>query len=84
MIKQQLPYSIQLSLTYLWSQTSHRFIRIVTGISIAGFALSIAAIVIIMAIMDGFAHTLKQQLTGIHADILGGLGWGVWVEGARN
>jgi lipoprotein-releasing system permease protein len=69
MIKQRLPYSIQLSLTYLWSQTSHRFIRVVTGTSIAGIALSIAAIVIIMAIMDGFAHTLKQQLTGIHADI---------------
>ncbi|MDG2264946.1 MAG: ABC transporter permease [Candidatus Marinamargulisbacteria bacterium] len=69
MIRQPLPYSIQLSLTYLWSRASHSFIRIVTAISIAGIALSVAAIVVIMAIMDGFAHTLKQQLTGLHADI---------------
>jgi len=55
---------------YLWSRQKEAFISILTIISILGVAVGVAVLNIVMAIMTGFEHELKERLVGTNSHIV--------------
>jgi lipoprotein-releasing system permease protein len=51
-----------IGLRYLRGKKHTRFISIVTGFSIAGVALGVATLIVILSVMDGFEHALKKRM----------------------
>lgn len=64
------PYSRKIALRYLWSKRSEAFITILTIISIVGVAVGVAVITIVMSIMSGFEHELREKIIGTNSHIV--------------
>jgi lipoprotein-releasing system permease protein len=65
-----LSYSRKIALRYLWSKRSEAFITILTIISLIGVAIGVAVICIVMSIMTGFEHELREKLVGTNSHIV--------------
>ena len=63
-------YSRKIAFRYLWSKRSEAFITILTFISIAGVAIGVSVITIVMSIMSGFEHELKEKIIGTNSHIV--------------
>ena len=63
----KLPYSVFLSLRYL--KPKRTFLSIITLISIVGVALGVAVLIIVISVMSGFDHDLRQKILGFNAHI---------------
>lgn len=59
-------FSKKIASRYLWSRRSEAFITIVTVAAIIGVALGVIVINVVMAIMTGFQHELRDKI--INAD----------------
>src|SRR5690606_1044003 len=46
------------------------FVSFVTTISIFGVCLGVAALVVVMAVMEGFETTLRSLITGTHSHVI--------------
>lgn len=58
------------ALRYLWSRRSEAFITIITIISIAGVAIGVMVLNMVMAIMTGFEHELREKIIGANSHII--------------
>ncbi len=56
-----------LALRYFRSRKSHPFIGVIKNISILGVALGVAALVVVLGVMNGFEKDLKEKIVGIYA-----------------
>lgn len=63
-------YSGKIALRYLWSKRSEAFITILTVISLLGVAIGVTVICIVMSIMSGFEHELREKLVGTNSHIV--------------
>jgi lipoprotein-releasing system permease protein len=63
----KLPFELLLALRYLRPRRS--FVSIITVISIIGVALGVAVLIIVISVMSGFGHDLRQQILGFNAAI---------------
>lgn len=69
----KLPFELLLALRYLRPRRS--FVSIITVISIIGVALGVAVLIIVISVMSGFDHDLRQQILGFNAPVeIQGLG----------
>ncbi|MGH7941784.1 MAG: ABC transporter permease, partial [Limisphaerales bacterium] len=63
----KLPFELLMALRYLRPRRS--FVSIITVISIIGVALGVAVLIIVISVMSGFGHDLREQILGFNAPI---------------
>ncbi len=54
-------------LRYLWTKRRTRFVSFITFISLAGIALGVAALIVILSVMNGFEGELRERLLSMTA-----------------
>ena len=64
----KLPFELLLALRYLRPRRS--FVSIITVISIIGVALGVAVLIIVISVMSGFGHDLREKILGFSAPIV--------------
>jgi lipoprotein-releasing system permease protein len=63
----KLPFELLLAFRYL--RPRRTFVSIITVISIIGVALGVAVLIIVISVMSGFGHDLRQQILGFNAPL---------------
>src|ERR1044072_136186 len=67
-----LPFELQLAIRYL--RPKRTFVSVITLISIVGVMLGVAVLIIVISVMTGFDHQLRDKILGfsphlrIHTD----------------
>ncbi|HTL71178.1 MAG TPA: ABC transporter permease, partial [Candidatus Eisenbacteria bacterium] len=54
---------------YVWSERRHPFVGIISTISVLGIAVGVAALIVVLAVMNGFDEDLKDRIIGLHAHV---------------
>jgi lipoprotein-releasing system permease protein len=65
-----MPYEFFISLRYLRARRKQIFVSIITFISVAGIFLGVAALIIVIAVMNGFETDLRSKILGINSHII--------------
>jgi lipoprotein-releasing system permease protein len=65
-----MPYELFISLRYLRARRKQVFLSIITFISIAGIFLGVAALIIVIAVMNGFETDLRSKILGINSHVI--------------
>ncbi len=55
---------------YLWSKRRHPFVGVVSTISILGITVGVAALITVLAVMNGFDEDLKTRILGLRAHLV--------------
>lgn len=55
---------------YLKAKRRQAFVSFITVISLAGVALGVAALIIVLAVMNGFEEDLKNKILGINSHVV--------------
>ena len=55
---------------YLMGRRSERFVSLLSLISIAGVAIGVAALIVVLAVMSGFDKDLKEKIVGNYSHIV--------------
>jgi lipoprotein-releasing system permease protein len=63
----RLPFELLLALRYL--RPKRTFVSIITLISIVGVALGVAVLMIVISVMSGFDHDLRDKILGFNAHL---------------
>ena len=63
-------YELFISLRYLRARRKQVFVSIITFISVAGIFLGVAALIIVLAVMNGFENDLRNKILGINSHIV--------------
>jgi lipoprotein-releasing system permease protein len=63
----RLPFELLLALRYL--RPKRTFVSIITLISIVGVALGVAVLIIVISVMSGFDHDLREKILGFNAHL---------------
>ena len=63
----QLPFELFLALRYL--RPKRTFVSVITLISILGVALGVAVLIIVISVMSGFDHDLRDKIIGFSAHL---------------
>ena len=64
-----IPYEFFISRRYLSAKRKQIFVSIITFISIFGIFLGVAALIIVLAVMNGFEEDLRTKILGIKSHI---------------
>ncbi len=62
-------YELWLSVRYLLTRRRERFVSVITLLSIGGVALGVMALLVVLSVMSGFDHDLKEKLVGANAHL---------------
>ena len=54
---------------YLRARRQEGFVSVIAGFSFLGIALGVAALIIVMAVMNGFRHELLSRILGVNGHI---------------
>lgn len=67
-----LPFTI--GWRYTGAKRRNHFISFISGISIAGLALGVAVLILVLSVMNGFERELRERILGMvpHASVKGG------------
>jgi lipoprotein-releasing system permease protein len=65
-----MPYELFISLRYLKAKRKQIFVSVITLISILGIFLGVAALIIVLAVMNGFETDLRNKILGINSHIV--------------
>lgn len=65
-----MPFELFIGLRYLKAKRKATFISLITLISVAGVALGVMALIIVLAVMTGFEEDLKEKILGTNAHIV--------------
>lgn len=63
-------YESFVTFRYLLRQRKYSFLSLTTLISIAGVAVGVMALIVVIAVMSGFDSDLKERITGTNAHLL--------------
>lgn len=58
-----------ISLRYFRAKKNEKFVSIISGISLAGIMIGVAALIIVMSVMNGFHIELTGNIIGLNGDI---------------
>jgi lipoprotein-releasing system permease protein len=66
------PFEWMVALRYLRPKRKEAFVSVISVISLVGIALGVAALIIVMAVMNGFRHELLSRILGLrgHMEVL--------------
>lgn len=65
-----MPFELFISLRYLKAKRKQVFVSIITFLSIGGIALGVAALIIVLAVMNGFETDLRNKILGMNSHVL--------------
>ena len=67
------PYELAVALRYVRSRNKNRFISFISVISMAGIALAVAVLIMVLSVMNGFESEVRNRILQIvaHASITG-------------
>ncbi len=65
----RVPVEYYIGLKYLLAKRKQTFISIITVISVAGVAVGVMALIIVLAVMSGFEKELKNRILGATAHV---------------
>ncbi len=65
-----MSYEFLISLRYLRAKRKQVFVSIISFISVAGILLGVAALIIVLAVMNGFETDLRNKILGINSHIV--------------
>jgi lipoprotein-releasing system permease protein len=67
------PYELAIALRYVRSRNKNRFISFISIISMAGIALAVAVLIMVLSVMNGFEAEVRDRILQIvaHASITG-------------
>ncbi len=68
----KLPFELLLALRYL--RPKRTFVSVITLISVVGVALGVAVLIIVISVMSGFDHDLREKILGFNPHITVGEG----------
>ena len=57
------------AMRYLRARRGERFVSVIAGFSLAGIALGVATLIIVMAVMSGFKSTLLNSILGLNGHL---------------
>jgi lipoprotein-releasing system permease protein len=60
------PFEWMIALRYLRARRSHGSISVIAGFSFAGIVLGVAALIVVMSVMNGFRHDLLDKIIGLN------------------
>jgi len=63
----RLPFELMLALRYL--RPKRTFVSVVTLISVVGVMLGVAVLIVVIAVMSGFDHQLRDKIVGFNAHL---------------
>ncbi len=63
-----MSFELFVSLRYLAAKRKQTFISIITFISMAGVAVGVMALIVVLAVMSGFEEDLKGKILGVTSD----------------
>ncbi|MBF0625916.1 MAG: lipoprotein-releasing ABC transporter permease subunit [Magnetococcales bacterium] len=63
-------YEWFIGLRYLRAKKSQHFIGVITLLSMAGIALGVAALIVVLAVMTGFKEELQRQILGVTSHVV--------------
>jgi lipoprotein-releasing system permease protein len=63
------PFEWMLALRYLRARRREGFVSVISVISLVGIALGVAALIIVMAVMNGFRHDLLSRILGFDGHV---------------
>ncbi len=68
-----LPYEIWIGLRYTRAKRRNHFISFISLISMAGIALGVTALIVVLSVMNGFQEELRSRILGVasHMEITG-------------
>jgi lipoprotein-releasing system permease protein len=66
----KIMWTIFLSFKYLFSGRKERMISLIGGISVIGIALGVAALIIVLSIMNGFDSEIREKIIGTYSHVV--------------
>ena len=61
---------LRIALSYLFARKSYNVINLISGIGVAGMAIGMAALVIILSVFNGFNKIVSESLSDVSPDIV--------------
>ncbi len=65
----KLPYELLVGLRYTRAKRRNHFISFISLISMAGIALGVAALIVVLSVMNGFQKELRTRILGVASHI---------------
>ncbi len=65
-----MSYEWWIAKRYLWSKRRHPFVGVVSTISVLGICVGVAALIVVLAVMNGFDEDLKSRIIGTRAHLV--------------
>ena len=65
-----LPFELLIGLRYLRSKGGRSFLSLLTVIAMAGMAIGVMALIVVLAVMTGFEDELRSKILGTTSHIL--------------
>ncbi len=65
-----MPFELSIALRYLVTRRKHSFISIISCFSVLGVALGVAALIVVLGVMNGFSSSLRDKILGVNADVV--------------
>ncbi len=65
-----IPFEFWVGLRYTRAKRRNHFISFITGTAIMGMVIGVAALITVMAVMNGFDHTLRSRILAVTSDVI--------------
>lgn len=63
-------YEFIIAKRYIWSKRRHPFVGVIATISVLGICVGVAALIVVLAVMNGFDEDLKNRIIGMRAHVI--------------
>ncbi|MDZ7585056.1 MAG: ABC transporter permease, partial [Thiobacillus sp.] len=64
-----LPYELLIGLRYTHAKRRNHFISFISIVSMAGIALGVMALIVVLSVMNGFQEELRTRILGVAAHL---------------
>jgi lipoprotein-releasing system permease protein len=63
------PFERMIAGRYLWARQGERFVSVIAGFSLAGIALGVATLIVVLSVMGGFRHELLGRILALNGHL---------------
>jgi len=65
-----MSYELFIGLRYLKAKRKQTFVSLITVISIAGVMVGVTALIVVIAVMNGFKEDLRDKILGVTSHVV--------------